>query len=426
MNHEWIDASVEEIAAPAPYALATGPFGSSIGSRYFTTAGVPLIRGSNLGESVEVRLSHEDLVFVTDEKAEEFKRSIAQRGDLIFTCWGTIGQVGLVDERCPYDRYLISNKQMKLTPDPRKADSLYLYYLFSGPDLSERIKNQAIGSSVPGFNLGQLRALRIQLPPLGEQRAIARILGDIDDKIDLNRRMNQTLEAMAQALFRSWFVDFDPVRLKAEGRHLANVDEETATLFPGAFVDSDVGAIPHKWSVQSLDEVVVLQRGFDLPTSARIPGPYPVMLASGMAEGHAEYKVKGPGIVTGRSGVLGKVFFVQEDFWPLNTTLWVKEFRHSRPHFAYFLLKRIDFSRFNAGSAVPTLNRNHIHSLKVVVPPMELIERFETIAKPMFQLIRKNEFQMETLGSLRDTLLPKLLSGELRVKDAETTVGAAV
>jgi type I restriction enzyme S subunit len=210
----WREITVEDLKAPTENALATGPFGSSISSRYFQQHGVPVIRGSNLTEDIGTRLGDDGLVFVSEEKAAEFKRSIVRKGDLVFTCWGTINQVGLIDDRAKYNEYVISNKQMNFTPDPEKADDLFLYYLFSGPQMQEAIKNQGIGSSVPGFNLGQLRAIRLKVPPLPEQRAIAHILGTLDDKIELNRRMNETLEAMARAIFKSWFVDFDPVRAK--------------------------------------------------------------------------------------------------------------------------------------------------------------------------------------------------------------------
>ena len=132
--------------------------------------------------------------------------------------------------------------------------------------------------------------------------------------------------------------------------------------------------------------------------------------------------VKGPGVVTGRSGVLGQVFYITEDFWPLNTTLWVKDYRASRPLHAYHLLSTVEFGLFNAGSAVPTLNRNHIHGLPQVVPPLKLVERFEIVAGRLFAFRHANSAESRTLAALRDALLPKLLSGEIRVRDAEKLV----
>src|ERR1700730_18572891 len=147
MTAEWTECTVNDLKSSAPNALATGPFGSAIGSRFFTDSGVPVIRGSNLSQEVGIRLIDEGLVFIDKEKAKEFSRSVAQRGDLIFTCWGTIDQVGLVDGRSRYLKYVVSNKQMKFTPDPQKADSLFLYYLFSSSAMREAILAQGIGSS---------------------------------------------------------------------------------------------------------------------------------------------------------------------------------------------------------------------------------------------------------------------------------------
>ncbi len=177
---KWQEVTVEDLKAPFENALATGPFGSSIGSRFFQDHGIPVIRGSNLSQNIATRLNDDGLVFISAEKATEFKRSIVRKGDLIFTCWGTINQVGLIDDRTQYSEYVISNKQMKFTPDQNKADSLFLYYLFSSPKIQDRIKNQSIGSSVPGFNLGQLRAIRFRIPPLPEQKTIAQSLSDVD------------------------------------------------------------------------------------------------------------------------------------------------------------------------------------------------------------------------------------------------------
>ena len=130
--NKWPLVPVEEIAAKSDNALATGPFGSSIGSSTFRSAGVPLIRGSNLSADVGCRLDDSSHVFIDEELADRFRRSQVVRGDLVFTCWGTINQIGLIDDRSRYPRYIVSNKQMKLTPDKEKADPLFLYYWFSG------------------------------------------------------------------------------------------------------------------------------------------------------------------------------------------------------------------------------------------------------------------------------------------------------
>jgi type I restriction enzyme S subunit len=237
--------------------------------------------------------------------------------------------------------------------------------------------------------------------------------------------MNETLDAMTRALFKSWFVDFDPVRVKAEGR-VARSPKAAAGLFPESFKKSELGEIPNGWAVGRLDDVLILQRGFDLPTSVRSSGPYPVIAASGNNGTHGDYKVRGPGVTTGRSGVLGNIFYVHEDFWPLNTSLWVKEFKKSTPSYAFHLLRELDFTIFNAGSAVPTLNRNHVHNLPTVIPPFGLVQAFDAIVTPLLNRQRAADQESLVLASILDALLPKLISGELRVKDAERRLEAAL
>lgn len=203
---------------------------------------------------------------------------------------------------------------------------------------------------------------------------------------------------MARRLYEEWFVHF---------------------RFPGheqaKMVESELGLIPEGWSVLRLDEVLVLQRGFDLPKKDRTDGVYPIISATGTSGTHQEFRVKGPGVVTGRSGSLGKVMYVEGDYWPLNTTLWVKEFKAVPPIFAFYLLSSIDLAGFNAGAAVPTLNRNDVHGLPVLRPTSELLTTFDETVNPMMKLTRILERKNANLRTTRDLLLPKLISGELDV-----------
>lgn len=380
MKSNWEEASIEEIKDPSAYSIAMGPFGSNIKTDNFVSSGVPVIRGGNLKAN---RFMDDEFVFLTEAKADELKSANAFPNDLVFTHRGTLGQVGIIPQNAKYKRYVVSQSQMKLRCDPQKAAPLFVFYFFKSPQGQNALLANTSTTGVPAISspLTSLRNIRIPLPPIPEQRAIAGILGALDDKIELNRRMNRTLEAMARTVFRQWFVETEEV-----GR---------------------------------LDDLLVLQRGFDLPTPQRIPGKYPVVAASGPSGTHNEYKVRGPGVTTGRSGVIGKVYFVHEDFWPLNTSLWIKEFKLAKPAFAYYLLRTLDFAMFNAGSAVPTLNRNHVHNLPLSIPPSELIERFENFAMPLLDTIYANEKQSRTLASLRDTLLPKLMRGDVRVSELQ-------
>jgi type I restriction enzyme, S subunit len=315
----------------------------------------------------------------------------------------------------------------------------FLYYLLKGIDLN----HWRGGSGQPLLNQTVLSSIPTSSPSSGEQKAIAHVLGSLDDRIELNRRMNGTLEAMAQALFKSWFVDFDPVidnalaggkeipaelSEKAQARAVLGdkrrpLPEEIRTLFPDEFTYSDeLGWIPKGWDVGCLEDMVTLQRGFDLPKTKRTRGNFPLIAASGQDGTHNKARVTGPGVVTGRSGKLGIVNFVQENFWPLNTTLWVKKYENSTPYHAYQLLSTLGLERYNSGSAVPTLNRNHVHGMRLLVPPILIIREFSLHSEAMFDKITENQSQGITLTNLRDTLLPKLLSGELRIPDAEKMV----
>lgn len=196
---DWTLVALGDLAADSPNALATGPFGSSIGSRYFVNAGVPVIRGSNLSLDVGSRLVERGFAFLEPAKAAEFSRSVARRGDLVFTCWGTVGQVGLIDNRAKFDEYIVSNKQMKLTPNADRVDSLFLYYQLASPQMVEAVLQRAIGAAVPGFNLGQLRELPVDLPPIEEQHGIAATLGALDDKIESNRRQQEAAQSLLRA-----------------------------------------------------------------------------------------------------------------------------------------------------------------------------------------------------------------------------------
>lgn len=268
----------------------------------------------------------------------------------------------------------------------------------------------------------EAKAFHALLPPVDVQRAVVRVLGALDDKIELNRKMNATLDAMARVLFKSWFVDFDPVCAKAEGRAPSGMDADTAKLFPNALVESQLGPIPKGWQVSKLGDLLELKRGYDLPASQRSPGRVPIVSSSGPTGVHDEAKVAGPGIVTGRYGTIGQVFLVREDFWPLNTTLYVRDLKGTQLYFAYHMLCGLDFEKFSDKAAVPGINRNHVHEERVVAAPQQIQRRFEEVAGPWAKQHEQRGTESRLLVRLRDELLPRLLSGELPVDAGERAV----
>ena len=253
-------------------------------------------------------------------------------------------------------------------------------------------------------HMKHLKATEVPIWPFPTQQRIVAILTAYDDLIENNTRRIAILEEMARRLYEEWFVHF---------------------RFPGHEEAGFDGDGPSSWNRGVLQDVVVLQRGFDLPAKVRTYGPFPVFAATGKHGTHSEAKVKGPGVVTGRSGSLGTVVYVDEDFWPLNTTLWGKEFPLGSPLYAFYLLASLDLAGFNSGSAVPTLNRNDIHGLPLLLPPAQLLHRFEGVVRPMRQHIRVLERKNANLRTQRDMLLPKLISGDIDVSGAEGLLEAA-
>jgi len=299
---------------------------------------------------------------------------------------GSLGVVQFVAER-----YWPHNTSLWVK-DFKGNDAKFVYYCMKGLDLARF----NAGAGVPTLNRNHLDSLEVEVPPLPIQQRIASILSAYDELIENSQRRIKILEEMARALYREWFVRF---RFPGHDAH--------------PLVASHLGDTPQGWETGKLDDVLVLQRGFDLPKRSRVEGTVPIYAATGITGFHNKAKVKAPGVVTGRSGTIGEVVYVQEDFWPLNTALWVKEFPKAEPLYAYFVLSALDLAQFNSGAAVPTLNRNDIHGLVTLIPPRPLQRRFQDIVEAMFSRIRTLELQIQNLRNARDLLLPRLLSGQL-------------
>lgn len=275
-------------------------------------------------------------------------------------------------------------------PFIEKISLEYSYYLLKNLPLASLNSDAA----VPGLNRDRAYSLPIRLPSLDQQSRIVEFLRQYDDLIENNRRRIQLLEESARLLYQEWFV------------HLR---------FPGHEQVKIIDGVPEGWAKEPLENLLVLQRGFDLPISNRIEGNVPIYASTGINGFHNVAKVKGPGVVTGRSGSLGTVMYVAKDYWPLNTTLWVKEFKKASPIFATFLLRAMKLEGYNGGAAVPTLNRNDVHKVDVLCPDAKLMSEFEVQIENIFKQIDKLKEYNEKLAQARDLLLPKLMSGELTV-----------
>jgi type I restriction enzyme S subunit len=253
---------------------------------------------------------------------------------------------------------------------------------------------QSDKAAVPGIDRNVLHDLKVRAPGLQLQLRIAGLLANYDDLIDNNRRRIKLLDESAQMLYDEWFVKL---------------------RFPGHESCPQIESLPAGWSRVALEEVLVLQRGFDLPSQDREAGDVPIYGATGVVGFHNKAKVSGPGLVTGRSGSLGEVHFVAQDFWPLNTALWVKEFKRATPLFALHLLRGMNLSQYNGGVSVPTLDRKVVHKATVLLPSASTMKQFETVAEDVYRQIHTLSAMNDKLRTARDLLLPRLMSGELTV-----------
>jgi type I restriction enzyme S subunit len=419
--------SIEELKAPTKGAIAIGPFGSRMKSECYVPVGVPVIRGTNIGDTRELI---GEMVCITPALANQLGNAIVHADDLVFPHRGSIGLVGIVPTN-KTDRYALSSSLMKLTCDREQVDPLFLFYFFrSASGRHELLKNAStVGTPGIGQPLSSLRAVKIPLPPLAEQKAIAAVLGALDDKIELNRRMNATLEAMARALFQSWFVDFDPARAKLDGRQPPGLDPATAALFPNKFEDSELGPIPKGWRVGKVSD------SFDVTMGQSPPGETYNEDGKGLPfyQGRTDFGFRfptrrvyctaatrlakaGDTLVSVRAPV-GDINMADEECCVGRGVAAVRH-KSGASSFTYYAMDNFesDFARFEAeGTVFGSINKQDFSELPFIIAPREIIATYERLASPFDDHIRILEHQSRTLAASRDTVLPKLLSGELRL-----------
>jgi type I restriction enzyme S subunit len=307
-------------------------------------------------------------------------------------------------------------------------------YYFRGPAFRSGVTAMSTMSTRASLNNDMLSRLTITLPPYSEQAVIGHFLGDLDDKIELNRRMSETLEAMARALFKSWFVDFDPVRVKVEGRD-PKLPGRLGELFSSDVVDTEIGEIPLGWKIKSLDEIAEFLNGLALQKypprgGVSLPVVKIAQLRSGNTVGadrasfdlDPSYVLNDGDILFSWSGSLNCVIWAggsgalnQHLFkvTPIEVPRWL----------CYFAIHHHleDFRRIAEGKATTMghIQRHHLSDAKIAVPPASLLHGLDEQLSPLFESLWKRKAESRTLVMLRDSLLPKLISGELRVQDAE-------
>ena len=433
----WRMATVDEIAEK----VAMGPFGSSIKVETFVPEGVPIISGQHLhGFRVD---DSPGFNFIADEHAERLANANVQRGDIVFTHAGNIGQAAYIPEGSEFERYVISQRQFYMRCDRSKAIPEFVAMYFKSHEGQHQLLANASQVGVPSIAqpVTYLRTIEIPLPPLSEQRAIAHILGTLDDKIELNRRMNETLEAMARALFKSWFVDFEPVRAEMAGHwrpgeSLPGLPAEHYDLFPDRLVDSELGEIPEGWEVKALGELVelnpreLMKRGSVVPyldmAALATSGPSPDEAVLREFKSGTRFR-NGDTLLARITPCLenGKTAFVQS--LPGGTVGWGStEFIVMRaippvpPEYTYLLARHAAFREHAIQSMTGTSGRqrvqvNALAPYMLPFPPVDVWTNFRSLIGPLFGSIETTRKESRSLVAQRDTLLPLLVSGEVGV-----------
>ena len=378
----WQFTTLGDLARKDGYGLVDGPFGSNLPASDYVSFGIPVIRGGNLSLGGK-RFVTDEFVYVSPQTAKRLERSIAEPDDIIFTKKGTLGQTGIVPRSLPYKQYLTSSNQMKLSVDKGVADPLFIYYYVSSPASREKITRDSEVTGVPKTNLTYLKSFPILLPPLPEQRAIAGILGALDDKIELNRRMNRTLESMARAVFRQWFVESEDVE---------------------------------SWEVGTVGDVVKripVGKKYDFKT-ALPQGATPILDQSHFTV--IGYHNEEPGVVASLDNPV--IVFSNHRCYTDIIQFPFSAIQNVLP----FVGKGVDTRwLYHATDGIITYSEYKGHypefiSKPLVIPPEELTKKFGQFVKPLHIKIMKNKEESRTLASLRDSLLPKLMRGEVRVK----------
>ncbi|EPB2085860.1 restriction endonuclease subunit S [Escherichia coli] len=381
----------------------------------------------------------QETLFINETKDRELRAGKLKYGDIVLTTRGTVGNVAYYDNNNPYKHIRINSGMIIIRADNKLWNPKFLYFILKSELLKEQIINLISGSAVPQLPARDIRKFILPVINRSLQNKITNIISDINDKVNLNIEINQTLEKMSQTLFKSWFVDFDPVidnvldagnpipealQARAELRQKVRnstdfkpLPAEIRSLFPSEFEETELGWVPGGWKTNRLENILELAYGKALKKTERIEGDYPVYGSGGVDGSHNEFLVKGPGIIVGRKGTVGSLYWENKDFYPIDTVFYVKPKKYFSLVYCYQLLKTLGLENMNTDAAVPGLNRNNAYRLDVITPTQTIIAQYTNIVQTFRYKMDSNNNEIDNLTNLRDTLLPKLISGELSLDD---------
>ncbi len=372
------------------------------------------------------------------------RRGLPKAGDVVLTVEAPLGEVAQLGP----EKVALAQRVVTLRGKAGFLDSTYLLYLLQSEDVQDQLKSRATGTTVLGIKQSELRKVPIKVPPIPAQLEAASVLKALDDRITLLRETNATLEAIAQALFKSWFVDFDPVRAKMESRTPEGMDEATAALFPDGFEASELGEVPRGWLLQTFRDTIQIIGGGtpktsnpdfwggDIPWFSVVdaPGPSDVFVIdtekhiteAGLHGSSTKLLPAGTTIISAR-GTVGKLALSGRSM-AMNQSCYGLRGKAGDTYFTYFSATRLvqQLQQRAHGSVFDTITQETFSGVYVACPQAPVIQAFDAAVDALMARIRANLFQAQTLSSLRDTLLPRLISGQLRLPEAQAATEAAL
>ncbi len=405
-----------------------------------TSFGIPLITAKVVKGG---RIEAPDEFIATDDYGPWMRRGIPEPGDVLVTTEAPLGEVAQLRT----ERVALAQRLIALRGKPDVLDNTFLKFLMQSADVQNQLRARATGTTVLGIKQSELRKISLTLPPITEQRAIAHILGTLDDKIELNRRMNETLEAIARVLFKSWFVNFDPVRAKAESRD-PGLPKHLADLFPDSFAESELGEIPVGWRAGKVGDLAILNR--DGLNPVEFPGEtFDHFSIPAFDEGHKP-KVETAEAIKSTKLLVPSGAVLLSKLNPRIPRVWLPNLRSSHRticsteflvilpqqgfsrEFVFCLLSSDAFASVFATLVTGTsgshqrVNPEGLLAMDTVIPPGSVRRQFTSTVGPMLERVNRALDESSMLAALRAALLPKLVSGELRVKRAHETLETAL
>ena len=445
MSSERTITTLGAICAAQGGAIQTGPFGSQLHTSDYTEVGIPVVMPTNIGDG---GISEEGVARIGQSDVERLSQHKLQRGDIVFSRRGDVTKNALVGER--EVGWLCGTGCLKVRLGKTSiANPHFISHCLRLPETKEWLIRHAVGATMPNLNTGILASVPVSLPPLAAQNWIAELLGSLDECIATLRQTNATLEAIAQAIFKSWFIDFDLVHAKVKGLAPEGMDEATAALFPDSFNESASGPVPSGWQAHALYDLGTYingaaykafepnleRRGLPIIKIAELKAGVTAQTAFSNVAMPEKYRIEKEDILFSWSGnpdtSIDTFVWSDRPAWlnqhifrvlpkaPTERSFLLRMLKYLRPVFA-------EMARNKQTTGLGHVTVEDLKRHRFIKPTADVLIGFDQIVGPMHSCVFSNEQEAKTLATLRDTLLPRLISGKLRIPDAEALIEESI